>query len=73
MSEPRARVYIDGKPYDGRIVSSKPSSTGLVKVTLDGDVSGGGISVARHIDRVEPLNEAARELCKGARYDKGRE
>lgn len=61
MTERRVAVWIDNARYEGTIESEHLSSTGLMKVRLDD-----GMVVARHKDRVEPLNKEAREFVTGS-------
>lgn len=57
MSEAIVRTFLDEDQVEARVVSV-PSATGLVKLDHKGR------TFVRHIDRVSPVNEAARELLK---------
>ena len=54
---PRVSTDSDGQRVEGVIVSTQPSSTKLMKIKLDGRET-----IVRHVDRVTPLNEAARKF-----------
>lgn len=58
MSEAIVRTFLDEEQVEARVTSTAPSTTGLIKLEHEGRM------FVRHIDRVSPVNEAARALLK---------
>ncbi len=44
-------------------IMTPPSSTGLCRVRMN-DGAGSYMTIARHVDRLTPINDAAKELLK---------